>query len=195
VSTQAFAPADAHEHDGPAEKIKRLRINRFGLWLFFISDGLLFGIMATVRFAIADTHVDEHIDQNLGLLITGILLLSSLTAYRADVAFTHGNIRMGQIMFMATIFLGLIFFGGVVVEWSIAEFSVEEPYGTAFFSMTGMHAVHVATGILFLTMGLIVSTRGKFDGGGKFAPQAIVMYWHFVDVVWIFFYPILYLLQ
>ncbi len=195
MSTQALAHEDAQGHDDPASKLKHLRINRFGLWLFFISDGLLFGIMATVRFAIADTHVDEHIDQNLGLLITGILLLSSLTAYRAEVAFTHGNVRRGQLMFIATIFLGLIFFIGVIVEWSIAEFSVDEPYGTAFFSMTGMHATHVFTGILFLMMGLLVSTRGKFDGGGKWAPQAIVMYWHFVDVVWVFFYPILYLLQ
>lgn len=193
MSTQAFA-AQAHEEQA-RDPLRRLRINRLGLWLFFLSDGLLFGIMATVRFAIADTHVDESISQILGLGITGILLLSSLTAYRGEVAFTHGNIRQGQLMFLATLILGMIFFGGVVLEWSIAEFSVTDPYGTAFFAMTGMHATHVATGLLFLMMGLIVSRRGKFDGGGKWAPQAIVMYWHFVDVVWVFFYPILYLLQ
>ena len=195
MSTQAFAAADAHEHDGPAEKIKRLRINRFGLWLFFISDGLLFGIMAAARFAIADTHVDEEISQALGLGITSILLASSLTAYLAETAITNGNIRRGQLLLLATIVLGVIFLGGVVVEWSIAEFSASEPYGTAFFSMTGMHATHVATGILFLMLAWILARRGRFNDGNTFGAQGIVMYWHFVDVVWVFFYPILYLLQ
>lgn len=203
MSTSAFAQTQAeqaegehaegeHEHHSPS---RALRINRFGLWLFFISDGLLFGMMAMARFAIADTRVDEHLSQSLGLLITSILLASSFTAYRADVAFQHGNVKLGRRLFLVTIFLGLIFFGGVVVEWSIAEFSVREPFGTAFFAMTGMHATHVATGLLFLMMGWITAGRGRFNGGGKFAPQAIVMYWHFVDVVWVFFYPILYLLQ
>jgi cytochrome c oxidase subunit 3 len=196
VSTHAVA-ANAHtgEVRTAAERTRRVRINRFGLWLFFISDGLLFGIMAAARFAIADTHVDEEISQVLGLGITGILLASSLTAYLADAAISNGNIRRGQMMFLVTIVLGAIFLGGVVVEWSIAEFSASEPYGTAFFSMTGMHATHVATGLLFLMLAWVLAHRGRFNDGNTFGAQGVVMYWHFVDVVWVFFYPILYLLQ
>ena len=195
MTTDAYAAGAAPAEHGPEEAVKRLRINRFGLWLFFLSDGLLFGVLAMARFAIADTHVDEHLSQELGLVITSILLLSSLTAYRAEVAFVNGNVRRGKQMLLATILLGLIFFGGVVVEWSIAEFSASEPFGTAFFSMTGMHATHVVSGIILLGLAYMQASRGRFDGGGKWGPQGIVMYWHFVDVVWVFFYPILYLLQ
>ncbi len=178
-----------------AERVRRVRINRFGLWLFFISDGLLFGVLAAARFAIADTDRDEHLSQVLGLGITSILLLSSLTAYRAETAIRHGNIRHGRLMLLITILLGLIFVGGVIVEWSIAEFSASEPYGTAFFSMTGMHATHVVTGLLFLTIGWFLAGRGRFDDGNSWGAQGVVMYWHFVDVVWVFFYPILDLLK
>lgn len=181
--------------DAGSEHVKRVRINRFGLWLFFISDGLLFGILAMARFAIAGTHLDEHLSQVLGLGITGILLLSSLTAYRAEVAFAHGNVRRGKRMLLATILLGLIFLIGVAVEWSIAECSASEPFGTAFFSMTGMHATHVVTGIMLLGLACMQASRGRYDGGKAWGPQGAVMYWHFVDVVWVFFYPILYLLQ
>ena len=196
MSTHAVT---ANGHGGEvrtaAERTRRVRINRFGLWLFFISDGLLFGIMAAARFAIADTYVDEGLSQVLGLGLTSILLVSSLTAFFAEIAITSGNIRRGQLLFLITIVLGAIFLGGVVVEWSIAEFSASEPYGTAFFSMTGVHATHVATGILFLMLAWVLAHRGRFDDGNTFGAQGIVMYWHFVDVVWVFFYPILYLLQ
>ncbi len=196
MSTHAVT-ANAHTGEGrtAAERSRRVRINRFGLWLFFISDGLLFGIMAAARFAIADTDVDEHLSQVLGLGLTSILLASSLTAFLADAAISNGNIRRGRLLLLATVVLGSIFLGGVVVEWSIAEFSVSEPYGTAFFSMTGMHATHVASGLLFLMLAWVLAGRGRFNDGHTFGAQGVVMYWHFVDVVWVFFYPILYLLQ
>ena len=175
---------------------RRVRINRLGLWLFLASDGALFALFAASRFYIAGTAISPHLNQLLGLGITSLLLLSSFTAYRAETAFTHGNTSHGRMMLLATVLMGLMFFGGVVYEWSIAEFSPSEAYGTAFFSMTGMHAFHVVTGVFFLLLMWARSGDGKFTGGTNAWPiAAAVIYWHFVYVVWVFFYPTLYLLK
>lgn len=191
MTTAGVAGAGAHD------AVKRVRMNRLGLWLFLVSDGLLFALLLTARFYMNGTHTPEHISQPLGLSITSILLLSSLTAYRAETAIVHGNVAHGRAMLLATIALGLVFFGGVVTEWSIAEFTPAEGYGTSFFSMTGMHAGHVASGVLLLALAYRAAGRGAYTGGGTraYGVSAIVTYWHFVDVVWVFFYPALYLVQ
>lgn len=173
----------------------RLAINRLGLWLFFISDSLLFAVFAAARFYNNGTFRPEDLNQTLGLGVTVILLASSLTAFRAETAFEHGNSAHGRTMLLLTIVLGLVFVGGVVTEWSIAEFVPSDGFGTSYFSMTGMHSLHVITGILFLGVVYARSLGGAFSGGGTWPVTAVVMYWHFVDVVWIFFYPTLYLLK
>jgi cytochrome c oxidase subunit 3 len=191
-----MAAALAHAEPGHEQlATHRVRINRLGLWLFFASDGLVFGLLASARFYMAGTHTPEHLSQPLGLAITSLLLLSSLTAYRAETAIAHGNIAHGRLMLLATIVMGLVFLAGVAGEWSIAEFSKSEGYGTAFFSMTGMHATHVASGVLLLLLAYFAAGRGAYSRGATWGAAATVMYWHFVDVVWVFFYPILYLLK
>ena len=178
-----------------AHGANRTAINRLGLWLFFTSETLLFGTLAAARFYMNGTETPDHISQSLGLLLTAILLLSSLTAYRGETAIKHGNIVHGKAMFLATILLGLVFLGGVVVEWSIADFSPTDGYGTSFFSMTGLHATHVATGVIFLALAYMHAGKGTYNGGNTWGATGVVMYWHFVDVVWVFFYPALYLLH
>ena len=187
---------DAHGAPGEAHALERVKINRLGLWLFIFSDALLFAAFAGARFYLGGTARDPHLNQVLGLGITSLLLLSSLTAYRAETAFAHGNTAHGRTMLLLTILMGLAFAGGVAFEWATAEFPVAELYGTAFYSMTGMHAFHVVTGILFLLVIWARSGDGHFSGGPKVWPvTATIMYWHFVDVVWVFFYPTLYLLK
>jgi cytochrome c oxidase subunit 3 len=191
--TAAPIASGASAHDA----VKHVRMNRLGLWLFFVSDGLVFSLLLAARFYMNGTHTPDHVSQLLGLGITSILLLSSLTAYRAETAIAHGNVASGRTMLLATIALGVVFLAGVVMEWSVAEFSPAEGYGTAFFSMTGMHATHVASGVLLLLLAYRAAGRGVYAGGGTraYGVSAIVMYWHFVDVVWVFFYPALYLLR
>lgn len=173
----------------------RLALNQLGLWLFFLSESFLFAALATGRFYLAGTDRPEHLNQALGLAITSVLLLSSLTAYRAEAAMAHGD-RQGFLRFLgATILLGLLFVVGVGVEWSTAEFSISEPYGTAFFSMTGLHASHVISGIVILALVLMLGLRGHFSPNSYWGVEASIKYWHFVDVVWVFFYPILYLIS
>lgn len=192
------AAAVSHDAHGGSEAHawERVRVNRLGLWLFLMSDAALFAIFAAARFYIAGTERDPHLNQALGLGITVLLLLSSLTAFRAEAAFAHGNAAHGRAMLLATIVIGLLFAGGVAFEWATAEFDASEGYGTAFFSMTGMHAFHVLTGVLFLGVIWMRAGRGEFPAGAATWPvTATVIYWHFVDLVWVFFYPTLYLVQ
>ena len=80
-------------------------------------------------------------------------------------------------------------------EWSQAflHFPPSTVFGTVFFSMTGMHALHVLSGILLLLLLYRNGRRGKYSAADHWAPEAIVKYWHMVDVVWVFFYVALYL--
>jgi cytochrome c oxidase subunit 3 len=159
------------------------------LWLFFVSETFLSG-----RFFLAG--VDRpHVNQLLGLGITTILLFSSLTAYMAEVSIQKNDRAAFQGYLLATIVLSVIFFLGVVYEWSTAEFSRKDPYGTAFFSMTGLHATHVISGVVMLSMVYAMGLRGYFSAKSHWGVEAIVKRWRFVDVVWGVFYPVLYLIN
>ena len=178
-----------------AEEKLRLKINQAGLWLFFLSETFLFSALATARFVIAGTGRPEHLDQLLGLGITSILLMSSLTAYRSEAAMGRGDRGAFSRNLLATIALGLVFVVGVGFEWSTAEFELSDPFGTAFFSMTGVHAAHVVSGIAMLGLLYWLGLRGHFSAEKHWGVEATIKYWHFVDVVWVFFYPILYLIS
>jgi cytochrome c oxidase subunit 3 len=194
MTTAAPSIPAAAEH-GAHGGARRLAINRIGIWLFFFSDGLLFAAFAAARFYLHGTARPDAVNQALGLAITSVLLLSSLTAYRAETAMVHGNVRRGRRMLLATILLGAFFAVGVGFEWSIAEWVPSDPYGTSFFSMTGIHAMHVITGVIFLVVIYVRAGKGHFHEGNTWPVTAMVMYWHFVDVVWVFFYPTLYLVR
>ncbi len=187
-----MAVATIHVED---EAKLRAKINQAGLWMFFLSETFLFSALATARFVIAGTGRSEHLDQLLGLGITSILLVSSLTAYRSEVAIARGDRAAFQRNLLATILLGLVFVVGVGYEWSSAEFVLSDPFGTAFFSMTGVHAAHVVSGIFMLGLLYWLSIRGHFSAKKHWGVEATIKYWHFVDVVWVFFYPILYLIS
>lgn len=178
-----------------AKEKQRASINQLGLWLFFLSESLLFSALATGRFYIDGLNRPEELSQPLGLGITSILLLSSFTAYRAETAIAQGDRSASSRFLLATIALGIVFVAGVGMEWTIAEFDPSDPFGTAFFTMTGIHASHVISGIVMLALVYFLSARGHFSAEKHWGVEATVKYWHFVDVVWVFFYPILYLIS
>jgi cytochrome c oxidase subunit 3 len=173
-------------------RIDRLRVNRVGLWLFFFSESLIFGLLFSSRFFLEGIERGE-LDQVLGLIITVVLLISSVTAFTAETAMARGNRPLCLWMLLATIVLGILFAAGVVYEWSIAHFTKDEAFGTVFFAMTGMHAFHVISGIVMLLMALALVARGRFGKGDYWGVEGTVKYWHFVDLVWVFYYPALYL--
>ncbi len=184
------AVAAAHHE----EERQRPSMNQLGLWLFFLSESFLFAALLSARFYLAGTD-RPHVNQLLGLVITAILLVSSLTAYRSEAAIAHGDRTAFLRYLLATIALGVVFALGVAYEWSTAEFTRSEPYGAAFFAMTGLHASHVISGVAMLAMVYYLGVRGHFSAEGHWGVEAVVKYWHFVDVVWVFFYPALYLVK
>ena len=171
------------------------KIKRAGLWLFFASESVLFGLLLAARFFIEGGYVDEHLDQRLGVAITSILLASSAAAFAAESAIAHGNRKLFFWGLITTILLGLVFAFGVAYEWQIAEFTQRESFGTIFFTMTGVHATHVLSGVVMLVLVLVQALRGRFGPGDYWPVAGVVMYWHFVDVVWVFYYPALYLIN
>jgi cytochrome c oxidase subunit 3 len=172
--------------------------SRLGLWLFLLSDSFVFGGLAVARFNLLGM-TRPPLNQILGLAVTSILLLSSFFMNRAEVAMEHGDRRGFVVSLVVTLLLGSGFVAGVLgVEWptAIAEGVAPDASaaGAIFFMMTGMHALHVVTGLAFLVIVLRNGARGLYSAEKHWAVEAAAVYWHFVDVVWIFFYPALYLI-
>lgn len=172
--------------------------NRLGLWLFLLSDSFVFGGLLISRFYLLSL-TRAPLNQTLGLIVTSVLLLSSFFMNRAEASMEHGDRRGFIIGIIATLVLGLTFVAGVLgVEWPSAIAEGVTPSvnaaGAVFFMMTGMHALHVITGLIFLTIVLRNGSRGLYSTEKHWAVEASAIYWHFVDVVWIFFYPALYLI-
>ncbi|RPJ46535.1 MAG: heme-copper oxidase subunit III [Chloroflexi bacterium] len=173
----------------------RIATQRLGLWLFIISDAFVFGGLLVSRFYLLGLHRPE-LDQILGLVVTAVLLVSSFFMNRAEVQISQGNRRGFVTSIITTIGLGVLFLVGVVgVEWRLAPFGPSDgAQGAIFFMMTGMHAFHVFSGVIFLAIILRNGLRGKYSAERHWGVEAAANYWHFVDVVWIIYYPALYLI-
>ncbi|MCB0215751.1 MAG: heme-copper oxidase subunit III [Chloroflexi bacterium] len=195
VSSQAHAE---HAHHSPFHYDYSV-LNRLGLWLFFGSETMIFIVLLVVRFALAGNTTPHGLDQNLGLLITAILLASSLTAYRAESAIAADDRKKFLRNLLGTIIMGTVFLLAVVAyEWPEAPkhgITPDTGYGAAFFAMTGMHAFHVFTGVVMLTLVYLNALKGAYSAKKHWGVEAVVKYWHMVDLVWVFFYPALYLIN
>jgi cytochrome c oxidase subunit 3 len=186
----------------------QLRSNRLGLWLFLFSELFLFGALFAARFVLwGNTRPD--LSQEIGLLATAILLLSSFFMYRSEVGAAYGDRTKFLRSALLAALMGTIFFVMVVVmEWNVFGlsgdlFGIElfghlKPsdgvYGGVFYAMTGMHAIHVLTGIALILVIWWNGRRGLYTPERHWGVEATAIYWHYVDVVWIFFYPALYLM-
>ena len=172
--------------------------HRLGLWLFLLSDSFVFaGLMATRVNLLGLTR--PHLNQILGLAVTTVLLVSSFFMNRGETAMAHGDKKGFVTNVLITFVLGLGFLLGVVaVEWPLAaEEGLTASSGAAgavFYIMTGMHAFHVLTGLIFLLVVLNNVRKDVYSAEQHWGVEAAAVYWHFVDLVWIFFYPALYLI-
>jgi cytochrome c oxidase subunit 3 len=180
---------------------QQLRNNRMGLWLFFISEAFLFGGLLVTRFYLWGNTRPE-LDQTIGLIVTAVLLLSSFSMNMAETAIEHGDRRTFLGGLVVTAVLGLVFLIGVMVfEWGLFPAIYEghltpggDVYGAVVFAMTGMHALHVISGIIFIAIVWNLGRKGGFSSERHWGVESCAIYWHYVDVVWIFFYPALYLI-
>jgi cytochrome c oxidase subunit 3 len=173
---------------------QQTRINNGGLWLFFISETFLFMGLFVARFYLwGGTRPD--LNQTLGLIVTSILLLSSYFMRRAEVMITYDN-RQGFLRgLLITAGLGTLFLIGVVgFEWQGHIRPTDGAFGAVLYGMTGMHALHVFTGIIFILLVWNRGRKGGFSAERHWGVHACALYWHYIDLVWVFFYPALYLI-
>lgn len=184
---------------GAAEQISKqeenVQTNRVGLWLFLLSDAFVFAGLLISRFYLMG-NTRPHLEQTLGLIVTSVLLLSSFFMNRADNAMADGDQKAMTRNTLITLLLGLGFLFGVLgFEWRLAPFGPADGVGGAiFYMLTGMHAFHVLTGVIFLFFVYRNGRKGLYSREKHWQVEAAAIYWHFVDVVWIFFYPALYLI-
>jgi cytochrome c oxidase subunit 3 len=188
--------------------------SRLGMWLFVLSELLLFGGMfilyAAHRYkAPGEFHgASMELEPLLGTLNTLILLTSSLTIAVSIDAVKKGRCKLSMILLMATMALGILFLGNKGLEWGTkigegvypsSPLLLSRPRGEILFFglyyvMTGLHGLHVLVGIFVLLIMLILLKRERIHQG-HFAPfENAGLYWHLVDIVWIFLFPLFYLI-
>jgi cytochrome c oxidase subunit 3 len=175
---------------------RKTATNRLGLWLFIASDTLVFVGLFVSRFFLLGTTSRPDVNPVLGLVVTSILLLSSFCINRAETAMRFGDQKTFQRLTLATIVLGVLFLIGVVgVEWPLAPGGPGDGVAwSVFFVMTGFHALHVLSGVIFLVIIYRLGRKGMYSPERYWPVEAAAVYWHFVDVVWVFYYPALYLI-
>lgn len=204
----ATAHHDEHGHGHELSFAEQLRNNRMGIWLFCFSELFLFLALLAVRFLLWGSD-RPALSQEVGLVTTSVLLVSSYYVYRGETAMGHGDRKTFLNSYLIAAILGIIFFLGVVgLEWNIFGLSIEvagieltghlKPtdgvLAGVFFAMTGMHTLHVVSGIIFLLVVWNNGRRGHFTTEEHWGVEASAIYWHYVDVIWVFFYPALYLI-
>jgi cytochrome c oxidase subunit 3 len=203
----------AHQFD---DLTQQYEADSLGMWLFLLTEIMFFGGLFT-GYTVYRTFYPEafvagshHLDILLGGINTAVLISSSLTMALAVHAAQTGQ-RWSQVGFLLlTILFGLVFLGIKTIEYAHKfhehlvpgkQFFAEGPHAGQvqlffgfYFGMTGMHAVHMVIGIGLLAVLTVLAWRGRFTAD-YYAPVELVgLYWHFVDIVWIFLFPLLYLL-
>ena len=187
---------------------------RLGMWLFLLSEILLFGGMFILYSAYRYKspmdfhHASQELEVFLGTLNTLILLTSSLTVAISIAAIQKGRPRLSGFLIMATILLGLLFLMNKGIEWGgkihhgiypgsptlLSRTKGEVLFFGLYYVMTGLHGIHVLVGVCVLSVMLIFLKQGKV-GKTRFVPlENSGLYWHLVDIIWIFLFPLFYLI-
>lgn len=190
-----------HGHEGTGIENRKLM-----MWLFLASDCMFFGaLIATYMIYRGRTDEigvgpfpHELIDIPFTSVSAFVLLMSSLTMVLALGSLQKGHIRNSRIWLLATALLGSTFLGGQFFEFT--EFYHEgltlqtNIFGSTFFTLTGFHGLHVGLGVLWLFSLLFVSLRGGLKAENAMTLEIAGLYWHFVDIVWIIIFTLVYLI-
>ena len=189
--------------------------SRLGMWLFLFTELILFGGMFIVYAVYRFGHPDEfhlaakELDTFVGTLNTIILLTSSLTAAMSVTAIQQGRVKFSMSLVGMTIVLALAFLVNKYFEWGhkfdlglypggpelLARTPGEVLYFGLYYVMTGLHALHVIIGIGVLAVMLAFLARGTITKDSYVRLESGALYWHLVDVIWIFLFPLFYLLH
>jgi cytochrome c oxidase subunit 3 len=206
LSTQEQAVVHVHRDD--------LR-TRMGMWLFLFTELLLFGGLffaySVYRYLYSSdfTLAGKEMHVIIGAMNTAILLTSSLTMALSITAIERGNKRLSILYQLTTITFGLLFLANKYVEWS-AEISAGNYPGSAeltakshgqiifyglYYTMTGLHALHVIVGMTIIAVMCAFTIKDVINKDNYVRLEAAGLYWHLVDIIWIFLFPLFYLIN
>ena len=173
------------------------------MWVFLGSDCLFFGaLIATYMVyrgqSLTGPYPIDIINVPVTTISTFVLLMSSFAMVQA-LAATHADNKRGIVGWLvATAVLGAIFIGFQIVEFN--TFKNEgltlggNLFGATFFTLTGFHGAHVTLGIIWLVAMAIVANKGRVGPNSALDIELLGLYWHFVDIVWIVIFTLLYLI-
>ncbi len=182
---------------------------KFGMWLFLGTEILLFAVLFSSFFLyrwlfLHDYHAgSHHLNWKLGALNTMVLLISSFTAARAVDAAQGGDNKKVVKLFGFTILCGAIFLVVKFIEYKSKYDTGLWPGGANYheyrnvlgfyFCMTGLHGLHVIIGMGLLVWGLLKARKDRFSARYYTPVEMGALYWHLVDLIWIYLFPLLYL--
>jgi heme/copper-type cytochrome/quinol oxidase subunit 3 len=194
---------------------------KLGMWVFLLSEVMFFtgliGAYIILRFANPDHFAAPGVVLNVPLtaLNTFILICSSVTMVKAFAEIEQGNQKGLRMYLVATVILGMIFLGIQAVEYTVLAHEGFVPmasgydahgrdglppvvggplYGATFYTMTGFHGTHVTIGVLCMMFTAFQAFRGRYTATNHGGVEIMGLYWHFVDLVWIILFTIVYLI-
>ncbi len=189
------------EHADPRVAFEAAKL---GVWTFLATEVLLFGALFTAytvfRLKYPEMFYEQHLKLNrvLGTVNTVVLISSSLLVALGVNAIRRGKARFTAACYGATVLLGALFLCIKYVEWTEEFHHGLYPGTNIFFSlyfvMTGLHGIHVLAGMGVLSYVAVLAHRGRFSASYYTPVELSGLYWHFVDLVWIYLLPLLYLI-
>jgi cytochrome c oxidase subunit 3 len=193
-----------HAHGHHVDPVVEYQSSKFGMWLFIATELLLFGGLFAAytiyRAKYPGMFHEQHVELNkvLGAINTVILICSSLTMALGVASIQRGRRNLTSLFLILTILLGLTFGVNKYFEW-MHHFEQHVYPGTSiffalYFMMTGLHMLHVFVGMAVLTTVLVLNIMGKFSVEYNTPVELGGIYWHLVDLIWIYLFPLLYLI-
>jgi cytochrome c oxidase subunit 3 len=173
----------------------------FGTIVFLASELLLFGGLFAAYFGLRSETIpwppaDVHLDVLLGAVGTVLLLVSSFTFHLGARAAGRGRFGVLRAWILLTMTLGVAFLGVELYDWLTLDFSVSShAYGTMYYTMTGIHWLHVSAGLVLMLVVLGRLAQGAYRGVNLDGMHAAAYYWHFVDGVWMALFLTLFVLR
>lgn len=187
---------------GAHETTLGLDHRKLAMWIFLGSEFLFFGAFIATYLLYVDTTAGgpgvEIFDIPFTTISSFVLLMSSLTMVLAHHAHTLGDMRRMRLWVLATAGQGAVFLGGQIFEFTVfvkeGLVLTDSPFASSFYVLTGFHGVHVFLGI-FMLLGLYsLSLSGKVKPNQDLKTEMIGLYWHFVDIIWVLIFGVVYLI-
>lgn len=184
-----------------AEMTREQSHTKLAIWLFLASECLLFGALITTYVlyrgaSLVGPYPADVFDIPYTSVSSFVLVASSLTMVLALNQGQRGEMARMRMWLLATAFLGMTFVGGQVYEFTVFYNEgltiTTNLFGTTFFVLTGFHGAHVTVGVMMLLSLVGMSWTGRLPG--PFPVEMVGLYWHFVDIVWIVIFTVVYLI-